>query len=106
VVFAFAFAQLAWVLFALAMPRHQGAVLARRLPPRGDMTLRVTAWCLLGASFGVSLHAKGWVQGPIFWGAVLVLTAIACVLLLAFVPRHSASIAVVLAVVMCAIGWL
>ena len=81
-----ALALIAWPLFALAMPKHQSGLLTRELPRASALWLRIGGWGALIASLAIFMIAKGAGQGPIFWGASLVLTAIAWVLLLTFVP--------------------
>ena len=100
--FGFAFVLLAWVLFSLAMPKHRQAVLARTLPARTAPWLQVAAWCLLAAGLAACVAAKGASQGAIFWGALLILAAIAWVLLMTFVPKRAlaASMALAFATVM------
>lgn len=83
------FALLAWLLFASAMPRHQPAMLGRVLSGRVASGLHVAAWGALAASLATFVAAKGAAQGAIFWGATLVLSGIAWVLLLTFVPRRA-----------------
>lgn len=93
----FAFVLLAWVLFSLAMPKHQQAVLARTLPLRATPWLRMAGGCLLAAGLAICIAARGWSQGPIFWGALLILSAIAWILLLTFAPRRGVVATVVIA---------
>lgn len=83
------FALLAWLLFAVAMPRHQPALLGRGLPGRASPWLRAAAWGSLAASLAVFAASKGAAQGTIFWGATLVLSGIGWVLLLTLLPRHA-----------------
>jgi hypothetical protein len=95
--FGFAFIVLAWTSFSLAMPKHQRAVLARMLPAHATPWLQLTAWCLLAAGLAACIATKGASQGPIFWGALLMLTAFAWVLLMTFAPRRSVAVAVMAA---------
>lgn len=89
----FALCLLAWPLFALAMDKHQPQLLARGLPQAARRSLRVLAWVLLVLALAVFLGAKGAGQGPVFWGASLVLSAIAWVLLLTFAARSALALA-------------
>lgn len=73
------------------------AVRARAAPP--GALLRSVGRGLLGASLFVFAVAKGASQGTIFWGATLVLTAIAWVLLLTFLPRRAVTAVLGLALV-------
>lgn len=93
----FAFVLLAWMSFSLAMPKHQQAVLSRALPTRATPWLKIMSWCLLAAGLSACIAAKGASQGTIFWGALLILAAIAWVLLLTFMPRRGVVAAVVIA---------
>ena len=87
----------AWVLFSLAMAKHQQALLARMLPPRVTPWLRMVAWGFLAAGLATCIWAKGWSQGPIFWGALLIFAAIAWVLLMTFVPKRAVAASLVFA---------
>ena len=89
----FAVVLLAWLSFALAMPKHQQALLARGLSPAVARSLRLLAWMLLALGLAIFVGAKGAGQGPIFWGGSLVLAAIAWVLLLTLAPRGAVVVA-------------
>lgn len=93
------FVLVAWPLFAAAMPRHQAALLMRELPKAASPLLRVLAWGLLGVGLWAFIAARGASQGAIFWGATLVLSAIAWVLLLTFLPRRAVGVVLGLALV-------
>ena len=81
-------ALLAWLLFAATMARHQGEMLqlAWRAPVR---TWRTLAWLALAASLACAIMARGVGEGPVFFGATLVLTALATALALTWWPRHA-----------------
>lgn len=94
----------AWCLLSLGLPRHHDAVLLRSSTPAGRRVLRITGWALLGAAFAWFVVWKGWELGAIFWGAALVLSAMAWVLLMTLAPRRSLVVPTLASIV--ATGWL
>lgn len=101
--FGFAFVLLAWVLFAVAMPKHRQAVLARTLPASATPWLRVVASCLLATGLAACVAAKGASQGSIFWAALLILTGIGWVLLMTFAPKRAVAASVAFALATCVV---
>lgn len=54
---------LAFAALALALERHQGAVLGRLLPARISRALRWTGWCGLALALCVIVHRQGYALG-------------------------------------------
>ena len=102
----FSLVLLAWMSFSLAMPKHQQTVLPHALPPRAAPWLKIMSWCLLAAGLAACVAEKGASQGAIFWGALLILAALAWVLLMTCAPRRSVLTAAVVALVCSALALL
>ncbi|QEI07123.1 DUF3325 domain-containing protein [Pigmentiphaga aceris] len=56
-----------FVSVCLSMPRHQEDLLARLLPARQSLVLRLTGWCLLAIAYGIATRAFGWGIGSVAW---------------------------------------
>lgn len=86
---------LAWPLLALAMPKHQRVLLGRELAPFAGAALRVLGGVLLATGLAAFVDARGPAQGPVFWAASLVVTALGWVLLMTLRPRAALAVVVV-----------
>jgi hypothetical protein len=91
----------AWLCLGLGLPRHAGATSPESLRAR-----RAAGWLLLAAGPAWFVAGWGWEFGLVYWAAVLMLCAIACVLLLARWPRHAPRAALVLCFGVLALSWL
>lgn len=90
----FAVSTLAWCLLSLGMEKHHAQVFAARYDARHARVLRGCGWALHAAAFAGFAAWKGWEFGPIFWAAVLMLSALAWSLVLTLWPKASARLAV------------
>lgn len=91
----------AWLSLGSGLPRHAGVA-----PPRPPRARRIAGWLLLAAGPVWFVAGWGWEFGLVYWAAVLMLSAIACVLLLARWPRHASRAALVLCSGILALSWL
>ncbi|MBL6080080.1 DUF3325 domain-containing protein [Belnapia sp. T18] len=81
----------------LAMERHHEQVLGRRqIPPGLRLVLRLAGWLLLLTSPLPCLALAGWGGGSVLWCGMLTAAALLLTLLLAYVPRLAAGLALVL----------
>lgn len=89
------------VALCLAMERHQVELNgARRIGPAGIRALRWGGWLLLVVAFGLSVLARGWGGGPIWWLGALTASGIGITYgLLPYRPRWVKPAAMVLPVV-------
>lgn len=83
----FALCVAAWLLLSLGLPKHFQALRGRAPSEREMRMLRGTGWITLAISLALFVTDRGWEYGPVFWFAVLMLTAVAWTLTLAFVAR-------------------
>lgn len=90
----FAVSLLAWCLLSLGMEKHYAQVFAGRYDARRARVWRAFGWALHAAAFAGFAAWKGWEFGPIFWAAVLMLSALAWSLSLTLWPKASAKLAV------------
>lgn len=65
----------AFLLLALAMARHQKAVLGRRLPPAWGRCLRVSGFVLMAVALGAAVLGRGLAFGLVDWVGHLSLAA-------------------------------
>lgn len=80
----------AWCLLSLAQPKHHEALLRRKAATATTRSLRVFGALLLCIGLAACVHARGWEQGPVFWAATLMLSALAWVLWLTLLtPRRA-----------------
>jgi hypothetical protein len=66
------------------LPRHQGPLLHRLLPPRTSRLVRAAGWATLAAGYALAITTMGWGYGTIVWLGACTLGAAAVVLHLSF----------------------
>lgn len=102
--FALTYAGLAALCFA--MSRHGREVLKRDLPPLQRHGLRTLGWGALTVSLLMAAARTGWPIGTVEWFGMLTASAVSFVLLLTFVPRLAAGMAVGLPLCAAAVVWI
>ena len=85
----------AWCLLSLGLEKHHKQVFAKAFDASRARLLRAAGWLLLAVDFGLFVYGWGWAQGPIFWTAALIISALAWSLLMTMLPRASTKIAAV-----------
>ncbi len=85
--FALSLCYAAWCLLRLGMDKHHRQAFDAAPTARRRLALRACGWCVLVLAFALCVTALGWEFGPVAWGAALIVTAIALVLLLPYAPR-------------------
>lgn len=85
----------AWCLLSLGLEKHHQQVLAAAFNAGRARMLRAGGWLLLAANFALFVSGWGWAQGPIFWFAALIISALAWTLLMTMVPKSSTKVAAV-----------
>ena len=83
----------AWCLLSLGLEKHHQQVFAGAFNPLRARVLRAGGWSLLALDFGLFVYGWGWAQGPIFWTAALIVSALAWSLLMTMAPRASTKVA-------------
>jgi len=83
----------AWCLLSLGLEKHHQQVFAGAFRPARARALRGAGWALLALDFGLFVWGWGWAQGPIFWTAALIVSALAWTLLMTMAPKASAKVA-------------
>lgn len=84
----------AWCLLSLGLEKHHRQLFARAFDPRRGRWLRAAGWLLLVLDFALFVAGWGWSQGPVFWCAALMLSALAWTLLMTLAPRASTRVAI------------
>ena len=84
----FVLSWLAWCLLGLGVRKHHEALLRRQPSTTELRSMRAAGWLLLSLGFGLMVRGKGWEQGPVFWTATLMLSALAWVLLSTALARR------------------
>lgn len=85
----------AWCLLSLGLEKHHRQVFANAFDASRARLLRGAGWLLLAVDFGLFVYGWGWAQGPIFWTAALIISALAWSVLMTMLPRASTKIAAV-----------
>ncbi|QWF18566.1 DUF3325 domain-containing protein [Lysobacter capsici] len=85
----------AWCLLSLGLEKHHRQVFASAFDASRARLLRAAGWLLLAVDFGLFVYGWGWAQGPIFWTAALIISALAWSVLMTMLPRASTKIAAV-----------
>lgn len=85
----------AWCLLSLGLEKHHQQVFARAFRRPVARALRAGGWLLLAANFALFVHGWGWAQGPIFWTAALMVSALAWSVLMTLAPKASTKVAAV-----------
>jgi hypothetical protein len=85
----------AWCLLSLGLEKHHRQVFANAFDATRARLLRAAGWLLLAVDFGLFVYGWGWAQGPIFWTAALIISALAWSVLMTMLPRASTKIAAV-----------
>ncbi|KRB02314.1 DUF3325 domain-containing protein [Lysobacter sp. Root690] len=85
----------AWCLLSLGLEKHHRQVFANAFDASRARVLRAAGWLLLAVDFGLFVYGWGWAQGPIFWTAALIISALAWSLLMTMLPRASTKIAAI-----------
>lgn len=85
----------AWCLLSLGLEKHHRQVFANAFDASRARALRGAGWLLLAVDFGLFVYGWGWAQGPIFWTAALIISALAWSVLMTMLPRASTKIAAV-----------
>jgi hypothetical protein len=80
----------------LAMPRHHLQVWHRHPSLATRVSLRIAGWLCLAAALAASVAALGWPIGSVAWFGLFFVAALALVLLLAYVPRFAAALALLI----------
>ena len=80
-------------LLRLGLEKHHGQVSTAAFVPARGRVLRAAGWALLALMFAVLVYERGWAQGPIFWFAAMIVSALAWTLALTLVPRLSVRLA-------------
>lgn len=88
----------AWCLLSLGLEKHHQQVFGATFDARRGRALRVAGWALLAIDFALFVTGWGWGQGPIFWVAALILSALAWTLLMTLAPKASTKFAAAAAV--------
>ena len=83
----------AWCLLSLGLEKHHQQVFAGAFRPARARALRGLGWALLALDFSLFVYAWGWAQGPIFWTAALIVSALAWTLLMTMAPKASTKVA-------------
>lgn len=83
----------AWCLLSLGLEKHHQQVFAGGFRPARARALRGAGWVLLALDFGLFAYGWGWAQGPIFWTAALIVSALAWTLLMTMAPKASTKVA-------------
>ncbi|MGH8078993.1 MAG: DUF3325 domain-containing protein [Lysobacter sp.] len=83
----------AWGLLSLGLEKHHQHVFANAFKPARAKAMRAGGWALLAVDFGLFVSGWGWAQGPIFWTAALIVSALAWSLLMTMAPKASIKIA-------------
>lgn len=83
----------AWCLLSLGLEKHHQHVFAGGFRPARARLLRGLGWVLLALDFALFVYGWGWSQGPIFWTAALIVSALAWSLLMTMAPKLSIRIA-------------
>ena len=94
-----------WCLLSLGLARHHEVVFARAARAGSLRAMRASGWASLLLGLAWFVFAKGWVQGPIFAGAALIVAAIIWVLLMTLWPRRSVATLGALSIV-ALVGWM
>ncbi|MEI2456075.1 DUF3325 domain-containing protein [Lysobacter firmicutimachus] len=84
----------AWCLLSRGLEKHHRQVSSAAFVPARARVLRASGWALLALMFAVLVYERGWAQGPIFWFAAMIVSALAWTLLMTMAPKASAKIAV------------
>lgn len=93
-----------WCLLSLGLARHYDAVFSRGAQVARLRAMRATGWACLLLGLAWFVVARGWVQGPIFAAAALMVAAVAWVLLMTLWPRRSVAAVAVLSG-LALVGW-
>ncbi|MGO1069338.1 DUF3325 domain-containing protein [Lysobacter sp. CA199] len=83
----------AWCLLSLGLEKHHQQVFAWPFNPSRARWLRAAGWLLLAVDFALFVSGWGWAQGPIFWFATLIVSALAWTLLMTMAPKASTKVA-------------
>ncbi|ALN92470.1 MULTISPECIES: DUF3325 domain-containing protein [Lysobacter] len=83
----------AWCLLSLGLEKHHQQVFASAFNAGRARALRAGGWLLLAAVFALFVYRLGWAQGPIFWFAALIVSALAWTLLMTMAPKASIKVA-------------
>ncbi|MBX9403967.1 DUF3325 domain-containing protein [Lysobacter sp. BMK333-48F3] len=83
----------AWCLLSLGLEKHHGQVSTAAFVPARGRVLRAVGWALLALMFAVLVYERGWAQGPIFWFAAMIVSALAWTLLMTMAPKASVKVA-------------
>ena len=102
--FALTYSGLAALCFA--MHRHGREVLKRDLSPLQRHGLRALGWGVLTVSLFMAAAHAGWPIGTVEWFGMLTASAVSFVLLLTYVPRLAAGLAVGLPLCAAAASWI
>lgn len=83
----------AWCLLSLGLEKHHRQAFAGAFRPKRARAMRAVGWVLLAADFAWFVQGWGWAQGPIFWTAALIVSALAWSLALTLWPKASPKLA-------------
>lgn len=78
-----------WACLSLVQEKHHRAVLATDLTPMRKRSFSAGGAAALVLGFALSVRAQGWEFGPVLWGVLLSLGALAWMLALALAPRRA-----------------
>lgn len=81
----------AFALFGLATHQHGRRYLARTPARPVQQRMRAVAWAALALAFAAAIVARGWVMGPVWWTAGVMLGAGLTFLALNFLPARRAA---------------
>lgn len=66
------------------LPRHQGPLLHRMLPPQASRRLRAAGWAGLALGYTLAILAFGWGYGTLVWLGACTLGLVSVILHLSF----------------------
>jgi hypothetical protein len=103
---AFALSYAGFAALSLAMNRHARDVLQRELPSTQRLALRIAGCGSLAMSLYLMITHTGWPVGVVEWFGMLTAGAVSFALLLSYLPRIAAALALGLPVLAAAASML